>query len=184
MAPIASMAWESFSMPNGTIVSFNPIYTTDDNPSGKRPCSWCKTPTGRSCDYCDRTYTCPESGATGRPLCSLHDCPLDVRLPGMCTVCYVREQPEHNMSHHPRNLIHPISLDKLEHILATSSPGPWITGYVPTYWFGTTPNPLSLGGCPKFPVNFVTQQRLQCQIRCNRAKSLQQSTQRQISTPT
>ena len=32
-----------------------------------------------------------------------------------------------------------------------------------------TPNPPSLGGCPKFPVNFVTQQRLQCQIRCNRA---------------
>ena len=47
-----------------------------------------------------------------------------------------------------------------------------------------TPNPLSLGGCPKFPVNFVTQQRLQCQIRCNRDLSLQQSTQRQISTPT
>ena len=79
MAPIASMSWDSFEMPNGAVVSYNPVYG-----SGTRPCTWCKTPAGRSCDYCDRTYTCPITNATGRLLCSLHDCPTDVRLPGIC----------------------------------------------------------------------------------------------------
>jgi len=47
-------------------------------------CDWCNARAIRWCDFCSK----------GTPLCSLHDCPVEQRMPGMCKDCYCQKTPE------------------------------------------------------------------------------------------
>ena len=95
----------------------SPWYGTMEEFMSHRKCDWCETPTGRWCDYCEHTYTCPNTKAKGRALCSVHDQYANV---GMCRQCLAS--------------LHSF---RVEHIdtLFNKGPGPWATAMMCHDWY-------------------------------------------------
>jgi len=97
----------------------SPYYGTMEEYWSHRHCNWCNTPTGRWCDYCEHTYTCPHTNSKGRALCSVHDQHANV---GMCRQCFAA--------------LHGVNVEHID-ALFDRGPGPWATALICHAWYDT-----------------------------------------------